>query len=148
MRSIETLRSRVACAFVLALVSCSPQTSDPAPPADAERFNGTWSAKSGELKLWALDPQRLQAEFNGEYEYQTPDGPMVNVGTGKGVASVSSDTATFRPEEGDEDCVITLRLADERLEASEMGECGFGLNVTAGGTYDRVSSDRPQFGTN
>ena len=148
MTSIETQRVCAACALLLAVVSCSPQTSAPAAPAAAERFNGTWSAKSGELKLWALDPQRLQAEFNGEYEYQTTTGPMVNVGTGAGVASVSSDTATFRPEEADEDCLITLRLAGERLEASEKGACGFGLNVTASGTYERVSSARPEFDGN
>jgi hypothetical protein len=148
VRSIETLRTRVVPLFILTLVSCSPPMSRPAPDAGAERFNGTWSAKSGEFKLWALDPQRLQTEFNGDYEYQTPTGPMVNVGTGAGVASVTSDTATFRPEEADEDCVITLRLAGERLEASEKGACGFGLNVTATGTYDRISSARPEFDGN
>jgi hypothetical protein len=145
--AIETRRTGAAWLFAVALASCSPQRSAPPPGGAAERFNGTWSAKSGELKLWTLDPDRLQVEFNGQYEYQSAAGPMVNVGSGEGVASVDNDAATFRPE-GAEDCVITLRLAGEQLEASEKGQCGFGLNVTATGTYQRVNRARPAFGAN
>ncbi len=111
----------------------------------ADRFNGTWESPGAQLKLWALDAQRLQVEFRGEYEYDAAAGPMVNVGSGAGEASVLDDTATFRPADAEADCAIAMTLSDERLDVTETGACGFGLNVTAAGTYQRIDDDRPDF---
>lgn len=129
----------LALAVVVTLAACAPGGTG------ATRFNGTWTRDGGELKVWALDERRLRVEFRGEYEYESSQGPMVNVGTGAGDAAVEDGAATFRPVDADDDCRISLRPAGERLEVSETGECGFGLNVTAAGTYQRVSAAEPQF---
>ena len=130
---------RLAVLLLAAAAGCSGASSG------AGRFNGTWEAPGAQLKLWALDEQRLQVEFRGEYEYDSPAGPMVNVGNGAGEAAVAHDTATFRPEEADADCAIAMTLIDSRLDVTETGSCGFGLNVTAAGTYQRIDDDRPAF---
>lgn len=53
----------------------------------AAQVNGTWKAKWGEFKIWALGHQRLQIEFSGVYEYKTPQGPSANTGEGSGIAT-------------------------------------------------------------
>jgi len=40
----------------------------------------------------------LQVEFSGTYEYKSPEGPNVNTGEGRGVASIEGDTAIFKPD--------------------------------------------------
>jgi hypothetical protein len=112
----------------------------------AAQVNGTWRSKTGTFKVWALGKQRLQVEFFGVYEYKTSAGPMANTGEGSGIAFIEGDTATFKPDGSEEDCKITMRFREGKLIVEQEGGCGFGLNVTANGTYKRVSSGRPRFG--
>jgi hypothetical protein len=112
----------------------------------AAQVNGTWRSKTGTFKVWALGKQRLQVEFFGVYEYKTSAGPMANTGEGSGIAFIEGDTATFKPDGSEEDCKITMRFREGKLIVEQEGGCGFGLNVTANGTYMRVSSGRPRFG--
>ena len=111
----------------------------------AAQVNGTWKAKWGEFKIWALGHQRLQVEFSGVYEYKTPMGPSANTGEGSGIATIEGDTATFKPEGAEEECRITLKFAGNKLVVTQTGICGFGHNVTAAGTYKKVSSKKPKF---
>ena len=113
----------------------------------AAQVNGTWKSKFGEFKIWALGKQRLQVEFSGVYEYKTPQGPSANTGEGSGIAKIEGDTATFKPEEADEECQITLKFTGGRLVATQTGICGFGHNVSAAGTYKKVSAKKPKFGS-
>lgn len=111
----------------------------------AAQVNGTWSTKSGDFKVWALGKQRLQVEFSGAYEYETSSGPMANVGTGSGIAHIEGDTATFKPDGVEEDCAIKMKFTRGKLIVTQEGICGFGVNVTAAGTYKRVSTRKPKF---
>jgi hypothetical protein len=111
----------------------------------AARVNGTWKAKYGEFKIWALGQQRLQIEFSGVYEYKTPQGPSANEGEGNGVATIEGDTAIFEPEGAEEECRITLKFTGNNLVVTQVGICGFGHNVTAAGTYKKVSAKKPKF---
>ena len=111
----------------------------------AAQVNGTWKMKDGEFKIWALGRQRLQVEFSGTYEYKTPQGPSANEGQGSGVATIEGDTAIFRPEGAEEECQITLKFTGGKLVVTQTGICGFGHNVTAEGTYKRVSIKKPKF---
>jgi hypothetical protein len=113
----------------------------------AAQVNGTWKTKHGEFKIWALGHQRLQVEFSGVYEYNTPQGPSANEGEGSGIATIEGDTATFKPEGAEEECRITLRFAGNKLVVTQTGICGFGHNVTAAGTYKKVSGKKPKFGS-
>jgi hypothetical protein len=111
----------------------------------AAQVNGTWKMKGAEFKIWALGKQRLQIEFSGVYEYKTPQGPSANEGVGSGIATIEGDTAIFKPEGAEEECQITLRFTAAKLVVIQTGICGFGHNVTAAGTYKKVSGRKPKF---
>ncbi len=113
----------------------------------AAQVNGTWKMKGGEFKIWALGQQRLQIEFSGTYEYQSPQGPTANEGQGSGIARIEGDTAVFKPEGAEDECKITLKFTRGKLVVTQTGTCGFGNHVSAEGTYKRVSSNKPKFDT-
>jgi len=113
----------------------------------AAQVNGTWKMKGGEFKIWALGQQRLQIEFSGTYEYQSPQGPTANEGQGSGIARIEGDTAIFKPEGAEDECKITLKFTRGKLVVTQTGTCGFGNNVSAEGTYKKVSSNKPKFDT-
>jgi hypothetical protein len=94
-----------------------------------------------------IGKQRLQVEFFGVYEYKTPHGPMANEGEGSGIAKIEGDTAVFKPEGAEEECQITLKFTGTKLVVTQTGICGFGHNVSAEGTYKKISSKKPQFGS-
>ncbi len=106
----------------------------------AAQVNGTWKTKYGEFKIWALGRQRLQVEFSG--------GPTANTGEGSGIATIEGDTAIFKPEGAEEECRITLKFTGGKLVVMQTGICGFGNNVTAAGTYKKVSGKKPKFESN
>jgi hypothetical protein len=111
----------------------------------AAQLNGAWKTKYGEFKIWALGKQRLQIGSSGVYEYKTPQGPTANKGEGSGVATIEGDTAIFKPEGAEEECRITLKFTGGTLVVTQTGICGFGHNVSAAGTYKKVSAKKPKF---
>ena len=129
----------------LAAASIVTARADSNKSVTAAQVNGTWKTKYGEFKIWALGQQRLQIEFSGVYEYKTPQGPSANEGEGSGIATIKGDIAIFKPEGAEEECQITLKFAGGKLVVTQTGICGFGHNVTAAGTYKRVSVKRPKF---
>lgn len=110
---------------------------DQAKGLSGTEVNGTWTNKHGEFRIWAINPSRLQIEFSGTND--------TNTGEANGHAFLEGDTATFKPDGAEEDCSITLQFAHDKLVARQEGDCGFGLNVSAAGTYKRVSSRKPAF---
>jgi hypothetical protein len=136
--------------ILLAIALCSAAGSVVTLPGatndvTAAQVNGTWKMKSGEFKIWALGQQRLQIEFSGTYEYKSPAGPMANEGQGNGIARIEGDTAIFKPEGADDECAIKLKFTPGKLVVTQTGVCGFGHNVTAEGTYKKVSAKKPKF---
>jgi hypothetical protein len=144
IREAAWLRRARAAAWVLVLVGCAPHPQPGADPRD--RMGGTWVSPAGELRIWAVGDAALRVEFEGEHEYVSAAGPMTSVGTGEGIAVLAGGRAVFRPEGAEAECAITLRFAGERLEVTQTGACGFGLNVTAAGRYRRVARTEPKFG--
>jgi hypothetical protein len=133
--------------WVLCLATASFVTTqaDSDTSVTAAQVNGTWKMKDAEFKIWALGKQRLQIEFSGVYEYKTPQGRSANEGVGNGTATIEGDTAIFKPEGAEEECQITLRFTGAKLVVTQTGICGFGHNVTAAGTYKKVSAKKPKF---
>jgi hypothetical protein len=129
-------------------VSSVTTVADSEKSVTAVEVNGTWKTKGGEFKIWALGRQRLQVEFSGVYEFKTPQGPSANVGEGNGIATIEGDTAVFKPDSAEEECRITLRFTGSKLIVTQTGICGFGHNVTAAGTYKKVSAKKPKFESN
>jgi hypothetical protein len=132
-------------ALCLAAASIVTARTESDKSVTAALVNGTWKTNSGEFKIWALGQQRLQIEFSGVYEYKTPQGPSANEGEGSGTATIEGDTAIFKPEGAEEECRITLKFGSGKLVVTQTGICGFGHNVTAAGTYKKVSSKKPNF---
>ena len=142
-RTSKGMLTTVMCLVVVSIASMQAGSDK---SVTAAQVNGTWQSKFGEFKIWALGKQRLQVEFSGVYEYKTPQGPSANTGEGSGIAKIEGDTATFKPEEADEECQITLKFTGGKLVATQTGICGFGHNVSAAGTYKKVSANKPKFG--
>ena len=111
----------------------------------AKQVNGTWKYRENEFKIWALGQQKLRVEFSGVFEYKNAFGPTANTGEGSGIAKIEADTAIFKPDGAEDECKITLKFTGGKLVATQVGICGFGFNVTAEGTYKRVSSAKPKF---
>jgi len=132
-------------ALWLAVVSIVTVQADSDKSVTAAQVNGTWKMKRAEFKIWALGKQRLRIDFSGVYEYKTPQGPTANEGVGSGVATIEGDTAIFKPEGAEEECQITLKFTRDKLVVTQTGICGFGHNVTAAGTYKKVSTEKPKF---
>jgi hypothetical protein len=126
--------------FLIAVLRVSAQSD-----VTAAQVNGTWEMKGGQFKIWALGQQKLQVEFSGSYEYKSPAGPMANTGEGSGIALIEGDTAIFKPDGAEDECKITLKFSHGKLIATQTGVCGFGNNVTAEGTYKKVSAKKPKF---
>jgi len=135
-------------ALCLAASSIVTVCADSDKSVTAAQVNGTWKTKHSEFKIWALGQQRLQIEFSGVYEYKTPQGPSANEGEGSGVATIEGDTAIFKPEGAEEECRMTLKFTGGKLVVTQTGICGFGHNVTAAGTYQKVSAKKPKFESN
>ncbi len=112
----------------------------------ASQVNGTWSSKRGIIRVWALGKQQLRVEFYGLYEYNTPAGPIANLGEARGIAEIEGDTAILKPEDMKNRCTIKLQFVGKQLVVSQDGECGFGKHVTSEGEYRKTSSRKPKFG--
>jgi hypothetical protein len=106
----------------------------------ASQVNGTWSNESGEFRVRALGNQKLRVEFSGFYAFVTQAGRTVNTGEGKGIAFIEGDTAIFKPDGAEDECRITMKFTGGKLIVTQEGGCDFGHNVTAAGTYRKVSS--------
>jgi hypothetical protein len=133
--------------FAMILSAMTLASVDAQHDVTAAQVNGTWKLRDNEFKIWALGQQKLQIEFSGIYEYNSPHGPMANEGEATGIARIEGDTAIFKPERFEEDCQIELKFSRGKLLVTQIGSgtCGFGHNVRADGTYTKVSSKKPKF---
>jgi hypothetical protein len=70
------------------------------------------------------------------------------MGTGGGTAKISGDTAIYENNEFGP-CKITIKFVKAgTIKVTQEGsdaDCGFGHNVTAEGTYKKISSKKPKF---
>lgn len=110
-------------------------------------FTGKYKGSSNDIKILALGGGKIRVAMDLIYPYTMQNGElMANIGQLDGEASIAGDTATYKNEDGK--CTITMRFVKPgTLKVSQEGdsECGFGHNVTAEGTYKKVSSKKPKF---
>ena len=140
-RTINMRRTLITIAASLAWAVCAHAQSD----VTAKQVNGTWKSGKNEFKIWALGQQKLQIEFSGIWEHESAAGPTANTGEGSGIARIEGNVATFKPDGAEDECMISLKFAGGKLVVTQVGICGFGFNVTAEGTYKKVSSAKPKF---
>jgi hypothetical protein len=108
----------------------------------AAEANGTYRDGKSEIKILALGHGKLKVQLALVYEH----GGQANTGDASGEAKIENDVAVFVPDTGG-DCKITMTfLSGGKLKVEQQGdECGFGLNVRADGTYQKISSRKPKF---
>jgi hypothetical protein len=136
---LRSLFRYLFCAFAAVAPDIPGATAAPRVVTAAE-VNGTWVNEGNAFKVWALGRQRLRVEFSGSYER----GATAHTGEARGIARIDGDTAVFEPR-GAGRCRITMKFQRAKLEVDQDGECGFGLNVSADGTYSRKSRRKPHF---
>ena len=137
---------KILGSLLLVLAACCPGFAQPK-IVTAAQANGTYRSGPNEIRILALGRNKLRIQMALAWEHKTPDGPMANVGTSHGEATIENDVATFRPEET-EDCTITIKfLSGNRIRVSEenMLNCGWGFNVSSTGTYRKIRVGKPKF---
>jgi len=80
------------------------------------------------LALW-ISPYNRENVHNGELQ---------------ATVTVSRGIALYE----DENCKVTIRFVSDKAfvtQAQELGDCDFGANVTATGSYRKLNSRRPKF---
>ncbi len=141
----------ICSVFVFCFVAAVEVNAQNRKAVSGAEVTGTFreTASGSEFKILALGKGKLRVDYLGFYWYKIARGEkMVNFGGASGEAVISGDTATFTPADT-EQCTITLKfLTRGRLKVSQNGtppECDFGHNVSAAGTYKKVSGKKPQF---
>lgn len=110
----------------------------------AAQANGTYRSGKSTFKILALGNNKLKVQFDGVYK--TLNGGA-NTGFAQGEARIDFDVAKFVPPDT-EGCTITLKFLPGKLVVTQEGGdfvCGFGHNVTADGTYRKISNAKPKF---
>ncbi len=112
-------------------------------------FAGKYNGSSNEIKILALGKGKLKVAFDLIYPFTDGAGESsANLGQATGVAEIVGDTAVYRSEE-DGTCRIMITFVKPgKISVDQSGDCGFGHNVTARGTYTRTSKLKPTFESN
>ena len=112
-------------------------------------FSSKYREFSNEIKILALGKGKLKVAFDLVYPHTDASGEMMpNLGQTEGTAEISGDTAVFKNPD-DETCKITITFVKPgQINVSQESDCGFGHNVTADGTYKKVSGAKPKFDAN
>jgi len=114
-------------------------------------LTGTYRYKSGRnnnaIGVEELGGNRLEIHIAANYEYKdNTDAWMANSGDASGVVTLKNGTAVLVPE-GYPNCPITLKFSGNKIVVKHEGaggDCGFGGNVTASGTYTKTSNELNQ----
>lgn len=112
-------------------------------------FRGKFAKQSNDMKIQALGGGKLRVAFDLVYPYTLRNGETsVNMGFMDIDASIVGDTAVIESEEFGT-CRITIKFVRPgTVRVTQEGsspDCGFGHNVTADGTYRKISAKRPKF---
>lgn len=111
-------------------------------------FTGKFKGSSNEIKILALGKGKVKLAFDLTYPFIDGTGEMsANVGTLEGIADISGDTTIYSSNEFGECTIIIKFVKPGTINVSQEGGsgCGFGHNVSANGTFRKVSSAKPKF---
>ena len=127
------------CLSALALLLATLVALTSSALAETGDFTGTYKMKDdgavGEALIQQTGSDRIKFYINATYR--------MNTGELSGEIPLSGNAATYVDKEFD--CTLSFNFAPGRLVLNQSGSCGMGLNVSAGGTYKRVSSAPPKF---
>src|SRR5437868_4896369 len=105
-------------------------------------FKGKFKGNFNEIKIQALGEGKLKIAFGLTYPFVDGTGALdANVGEAEGTADIEADTAVFSSKADEESCKIVIKFVKQgQIKVSQDGSCGFGLNVSSDGTYQKVSN--------
>ena len=142
------MKNKLALPILLLLVCfiANAQTP-PIKKAKPKTVTGEYRLRRGELRN-SLDVQQLpggKIKFGLIALWVSPNNPE-NIHNGElhGEVPLANGVAVF--ESGT--CRITMKFSSSKVEITESdenGDCGFGANVTAAGTYRKINSKTPKF---
>lgn len=154
------LRKLFLLIFILVFTTIAPQKASAQTDREAvsaaevngtfrSHFSGEYEDSYNEIKILALGKGKLKVGFELIYPYIDGTGEQsANMGEAEGTAEIVGDTATFTNEEFGQ-CVIVIKFVKPGIvKINQQGsdsECGFGRNVSADGTYKKVSTAKPKF---
>ncbi|MBK7933308.1 MAG: hypothetical protein IPK01_07345 [Acidobacteria bacterium] len=112
-------------------------------------FTGKFKEFSNEIKILALGGGKIRVAMDLVYPYTLRNGEKsVNMGSLDSEASIAGDTAIYDSDEFGA-CKITIKFVRpgtiKVTQDGSDGNCGFGHNVFATGTYRKVSGKKPTF---
>lgn len=112
-------------------------------------FTGKAKGSYEEIKIASAGKGKLKVNFELMYPHIDANGQvMPNMGTAQGEAAIDGATAIYTSNDYGQ-CKITIDfIKPGQIKVTQSGsdsECGFGANVTADGTYKKVSGAKPKF---
>lgn len=154
---MKTARSLLLALALVSLSAAVAAAQASRPSVSASEVNGTYKMSfagkyrkmSNDLKILAIGGGKLRIAFDLIYPYTDRAGEIsANLGEIEGEATIKGDTAVFASSEFGP-CTITIKFVRPGLvkvtQDGSDADCGFGHNVTAGGTYRKVSAAKPKF---
>ena len=117
------------------------------PIITADQVSGVYRDGTSELRLLALDPNKIKIEFKNDWTiagYYANDGYHPNTGDAVGEATIEGNVARFISGDSKK-CKITLTFLTNRIEVTQEGsaaDCGHRHNLVATGTYRRIKGGR------
>ena len=116
-------------------ISALTAMSTPAKPGDV---TGTYKMKQGGAAGLVLVQQA-----NGRIKFYINATYRMNTGELSGEIPLTGNAASYVDKELD--CTLSFNFLSGSLVLNQNGSCGMGLNVSAAGTYERVSGASPKF---
>jgi uncharacterized protein len=104
-------------------------------PAKSGDFTGTYKAANGDVLVQQTPDGRIKFAISATWK--------ANVGEVSGEVPLKGNAASYTDK--DNDCGLSFKFASGKLVVTQDGSCGMGLNVSASGTYKRVSAAPPKF---
>ena len=85
----------------------------------------------------------VQQTANGRIKFYVNATYRMNTGELSGEVPLTESAGNYVDKELD--CTLSFNFVPDSLVLNQDGSCGMGLNVSAAGTYKRVSSAPPKF---
>jgi len=108
-------------------------------PAKSGDVTGTYKMKDRGAAGLVL----VQQTANGRIKFYVNATYRMNTGELSGEVPLTGSAANYVDKELD--CTLFFNFMPGSLVLNQDGSCGMGLNVSAAGTYNRVSSTPPNF---
>ncbi len=124
--------------FSLNAPASSPPTSPAAPPSatNATEAGGDQAGLAGDYAAANHGSLKIRRQASGLFNFSLEAvGPNGNTGSAEGELTAASGSYSWRNAEFD--CLLTFLPSDKGILVAQKGGCGFGMGVSAEGSYRR-----------